>query len=74
MKNGELLQAAEQAGFAVFVTTDTNLRYQQNLAARRVSIVVLSTTSWPRIQANDECVIRVVDTAAPGGYAEVVID
>jgi hypothetical protein len=32
LENGELLQAADAAGFEVFVTTDTNLRYQQNLA------------------------------------------
>jgi hypothetical protein len=31
LRNGELLDAAEAAGFEVFVTTDRNLRYQQNL-------------------------------------------
>ena len=45
LKNGELLQAAELAGFAVLVTTETPLKYQQNLAARRISVVALSTTS-----------------------------
>ena len=74
LKNGELLQAGEFAGFAVFVTTDTKLRYQQNLATRRISIVVLSTTSWPRIKANVEPVVRAVDSAVPGGYAEVTIE
>jgi hypothetical protein len=73
LKNGELLQAAELAGFAVFVTTDTNLKYQQNLATRRISIVVLSTTSWPRIKANVEPVILAVNSAVPGSYAEVLI-
>ncbi len=73
LKNGELLQAAEMAEFAVFVTTDTNLKYQQNLATRRISIVVLSTTSWPRMQANLEPVIHAVDSAVPGGYVELFI-
>jgi hypothetical protein len=50
LKNGELLAAAECNGFDVFVTTDTNLAYQQNLSNRKIAIVVLSTTSWPRIQ------------------------
>ena len=45
LKNGELLRAAELAGFTVLVTTDTNLKDQQNLAARRISVVVLSSTS-----------------------------
>ena len=47
LTNGDLLQAAETAGFTVLVTTDTHLKYQQNLVARRIAIVVLSTTSWP---------------------------
>ena len=34
LKNGELLEAAEDAGFEVLVTTDLNLRYQQNLDSR----------------------------------------
>jgi len=43
LKNGELLNAAEQAGFDLFVTTDKNLRYQQNLTARKIAIIVLGS-------------------------------
>jgi len=50
LKNGELLDAAEKQGFEVLVTTDSNLKYQQNLKSRRIAVVVLSTPSWPRIQ------------------------
>jgi len=50
LKNGELLETAEKRGFDVLVTTDSNLKYQQNLTSRRIAIVVLSTPSWPRIQ------------------------
>lgn len=71
LKNGELLQAAELAGFLVLVTTDTNLRYQQNLASRRISVVVLSTTSWPRIKSQVESVILAVNAVTPGSYFEV---
>ncbi len=49
LSNGDLLAAAEKA-FAVFITTDQNLRYQQNLGGRRLAILVLPTTSWPEIQ------------------------
>ena len=73
LKNGELLQAAELAGFAVLVTTDTNLKHQQNLANRRISVVVLSTTSWPRIKAHVEAVVVAVNSAMPGSYFEVHI-
>lgn len=50
LRNGELLDAAEAAGFDVFITTDRNIRYQQNVAGRRLAIVVLSTTRWRLIR------------------------
>ena len=73
LKNGELLDAAEREGFAVFVTTDMNLRYQQNLGVRRIAIVVLTSTSWPRIQHEIAAVIHAVSDASPGSYVEVQI-
>ncbi len=71
--NGELLAAAEEAGFDLMITTDQNLRYQQNLAARRIGIVVLMTTSWPRIRRQMDEVIAAVDGLPPGGFIEVRI-
>ena len=44
LSNGELLTAAQAAGFHLFVTTDQNLRDQQNPAGRRLAILVLPTT------------------------------
>lgn len=67
LKNGELLDAAETSGATVLVTTDADLKYQQNLKSRRVAIVVLSTTSWPRIQNAVGEVVRVVDASVEGG-------
>ena len=46
LSNGDLLKAAEEAGFDVLVTTDKNLRYQQNLQGRKLAIVVLSNSRW----------------------------
>lgn len=71
LKNGELLAAAEAAGFEVLVTTDTNLRYQQDLTSRSIAVVVLETTSWPRIRVKAEVVITAVDLATKGSYQEV---
>jgi len=73
LKNGELLSAAESNGFEVFVTTDTNLAYQQNLSNRTNAIVVLSTTSWPRIQKNVAKIVNSIDQAKPGSYQSVLI-
>lgn len=73
LKNGDLLRSAEEQGFEVLVTTDTNLRYQQNLATRRIAVVVLSTTSWPRIRIVVEQVASAVNSASVGSYIEVPI-
>lgn len=71
--NGELLDAAENGGFAVLVTTDSNLQHQQNLSARRIAIVVLTSTSWPRIQRAMGAVVRAINGASEGSYTEVEI-
>ena len=73
LKNGELLRQAEEHGFSILVTTDQNLRYQQNLIDRRIAIVVLTTTSWPRIERAVERVATAIDSAVPSSYVEVLI-
>jgi predicted nuclease of predicted toxin-antitoxin system len=74
LKNGALLSAAEAAGFEMFVTTDQQLRFQQNLAGRRLAILVLGTTSWPRIRAQVARVQSALDMYTPGSYHEVAFD
>jgi hypothetical protein len=69
--NGELLEAAEGAGFELLVTTDQGLRYQQNLAKRRIRILVLTTTSWPKIEKHTDIVATAIDGLASGEYQEV---
>ncbi len=73
LTNGDLLAAAEDAGFGILITTDQNLRYQQNLTQRSIGIVVLMSTSWPRIQQKIQDVVIVIDGLPPGGYVEVKI-
>lgn len=73
LQNGELITAAENAGYEIFVTTDKNLKYQQNLAGRRLSIIVLMTTSWPRIRAHLAAVVAAIEEARLGGYLEVEV-
>lgn len=73
LKNGELLSTAEANSFEVFITTDTNLRYQQNLIQRKITIVILSTTSWPRIKSNTSEIITAVNQSADNSFIEVNI-
>lgn len=71
--NGDLLDAAEAAGFEVFITTDRNLRYQQNLTGRRIAIVVLGKARWRLIKPRLGAVVEAVDAASPGSFVEVDI-
>jgi hypothetical protein len=71
LANGELLSAAEAAGFSVFVTTDKNLRYQQVLTGRTLAILVLWTTDWRRIEQRTDVVARALEALEPGGYVEI---
>jgi hypothetical protein len=66
LNNGDLLTAAEGL-FDALITTDRNLRYQQNLSGRRLRILVLPTTSWPKLQRH---VARIVDTVTKMQEAE----
>jgi hypothetical protein len=71
--NGELLTAAEAAGFEVLVTTDRNLRYQQNLAERKIAFVVLGQGRWSVIKRHIGEVVAAINAARPGSYTEVEI-
>jgi hypothetical protein len=73
LTNGDLLTAAETAGFDVLVTTDKNMRHQQNLTGRRIAIVVLGNAQWPILRLHVARVMTAVNTATPGSYAEVEI-
>jgi hypothetical protein len=72
--NGALLDAAEEAGFEVLLTTDRRIRYQQNLQARRIALVVLTgSTRWSRVRQHADRVAAAVASATPGSYTEVEI-
>ena len=73
LENGALLQAAEDDNFYVLITTDQNLKYQQNIANRKIAIVVLSTTSWPRIQKSTTAVIAALQTIKTNAFVEISI-
>jgi hypothetical protein len=71
--NGELIRLAEQEGYELLITTDTNLRYQQNLGGRSIAILVLTTTSWPRIRQVTGDIQTAVAAIKAGDYREIPI-
>jgi hypothetical protein len=70
LDNGALLKAAE-ANFDVLITTDRNLRHQQNLARYQLAILVLPTTSWPKIRAHEAKVVAAVNALRVGDVVEL---
>jgi len=73
LENGQLLDAAETAGFDPLLTTDKNMRHQQNLAGRRIAVVVLGQTRWPVLRLHVQRVVLAVNSATPGSYSEVEV-
>jgi hypothetical protein len=68
------LDAADEAGFEVLLTTDRRIRYQQNLRARRIALVVLTgSAKWSRVRQHADRIAAAVDCANPGSYQEIEI-
>ena len=73
LENGELLTAAEASGFDVLVTSDQNIRHQQNLTGRKIAFVVIGNQQWPTLRRYVDRVVVAVNAAAPGSFTEVEI-
>ncbi len=71
--NGLLIARAEQAGYELLITTDQNVRYQQNLAIRKIAILVLVDHNWPYSQAGINAIVSAAGEMGPGDYREVTI-
>jgi len=70
LSNDELIEAA---GFDVLVTTDKNIRYQQNLTDRKIALVVLGHSQWPMVKRVASSIASAVDAAKPGSFIEVEV-
>jgi len=73
LSNGDLLNAAEKAGFDVLLTTDSNLPHQQNLQGRKLAIVILSRNRWSLVRTMRRQIADAVKAAKPGTCTVVEI-
>lgn len=73
LQNGQLLEAAEENGYDLLVTTDKSIKYQQNLKNRQISILVLSKASWPRIRLKIEQIRKACLDLSKGECVEIEI-
>jgi hypothetical protein len=74
LTNGALLDAAEEAAIELLLTTDRRIRFQQNLAGRKIALLVLTgTTKWSRVRLHLDRIAAGVNAAMPGTYTEIEI-
>ena len=73
LKNGDLLDAAEVAAFDVTVTSDKSIKHQQNLAGRKIALVVLSQGRWRLVRQRLDAIAAAVEAVTPASYTEVEV-
>ena len=73
LQNGESLDIAEREGFEVLVTTDQSLEHQQHLARRSLGVIILMSTSWPRIEREIDNIREALQVSTPGTVQRVRI-
>ena len=71
--NGDLLDIAESEGYELLITTDQNMWYQQNLAGRRLAVIVLLSGAWPYARSRIEEIRAAVAEVQRGELREVPI-
>ena len=71
MDNGDLLDEVEAAGYEVLITTDKNIRHQQNLADRTFAVLVLPSPRWPAIELRIAEILDTLNEMAPGAFVEL---
>ncbi|MGA3017289.1 MAG: DUF5615 family PIN-like protein [Bryobacteraceae bacterium] len=71
LENGELLEAAEQAGFDVLLTCDQNVPHQQNFTRRKLALVILSSNHWPTLRQTAAQIATAVDFVQTGQIVRV---
>ena len=68
LENGDLLTAADSAGFELFIICDKNMRYQQNLAGRKIAVLELWTNHRPTLELHWPLIAETVKSMRPGEY------
>jgi hypothetical protein len=73
LENGQLIQQAEDASYDVLLSTDKNIRYQQNLSHRKIALAVRGNSQWPQVRLHLTEIAAAVNASLPGSYIEVPI-
>ena len=71
LRNGELLKAAEDAGFEVLLSGDKKMQYEQNMVGRKIAVLCLSANNWPIVRNHIAAISNAVEQAVPGTLTSV---
>lgn len=70
MKNGRLI-ALIDGSYDVFVTADKNLRYQQNLVGRKISVIEVPFNDSAKLLPLAPEILLAIEQSMPGSYIEI---
>ena len=70
VKNGELIARIDEV-YDVFITSDKNLKYQQNLTGRRIAIIELPTNRLKLLETITDKILVEVESVSLGMYVQV---
>ena len=71
MDNGDLLDAVEEAGYEVLITTDKNISHQQNLSGKALAVLVLPSPRWPTLESRAKEIMDVLAKISPRDFVEL---
>ena len=73
VSNGDLITCAEKAGYQILLMCDQNIQYQQNMARRKISMVVLGSNIWPTIRPRIAEIVAALKRVSPGSFEFIEI-
>jgi len=73
LANGNLVDAAERAGFETIITADRNFRFQVDISSRGIAVIILSTNHWPTLQRGAAAILQALQRARPGSYQDAAV-
>jgi len=71
LKNGKLIQAAEDDSFDLLLTGDQTLCYEQNLRKKRLAVIALSSVEWRIVKNHLIRIMKAIDNVNPGSFQTV---
>ncbi len=71
LKNGRLLEAAQASGFAILITGDQSLPYEQDIAGQPLAVIALSSVEWRILKDHLPKIVGAIEIAVPGSFQAV---